>query len=240
MISPQVMTPTFPLEEPLDPKKYVCGRGDMFELNFWGQQNFRIRATVDLEGRTFISKIGYVDIVGKTLAQAREIITKLVHRYYPGLSFDLSLVAPRTFIVHVVGYVPHPGRRRQSDQRVSTVSERDGANASRGLNADGEPTEWGERRLVRSGESRSSRRDGTRLDADLLMYELTGDTKFNPFVMDGDVIRVPFPGSDGDDCWAGQTAGQLRADRVARIWLNSWISPAVFELDADHERCRCG
>ena len=145
-------------------------------MNFWGQQNFRIRATVDIEGRTFISKIGYVDIVGKTLAQAREILKKLVHRYYPGLSFDLSLVAPRTFMVHVVGYVPHPGIYVANPlQRVSTVLlDAGGVNGSR-------------RRIE------ISRRDGSRVSADLLMYELTGDTKLNPFVMDGDVIRIPFP-----------------------------------------------
>src|SRR5262245_38678143 len=45
-----------PLEEPLDPDQYICGRGDTFELNFWGQQNFKLRVTVDLEGRTFVSK----------------------------------------------------------------------------------------------------------------------------------------------------------------------------------------
>src|SRR5262249_55498479 len=28
-----------PLEQPLDPDKYICGRGDVFELNFWGRQN---------------------------------------------------------------------------------------------------------------------------------------------------------------------------------------------------------
>lgn len=176
VINPQV-TPTFPVEEPLDPNKYICGRGDTFELNFWGQQNFRIRATVDIEGRTFISKIGYVDIVGKTLAEAREILKKLVHRYYPGLSFDLSLVAPRTFMVHVVGYVPHPGIYVANPlQRVSTVLANTG-----GVN--------GSRRRI---EIR--RRNGSRAPADLLMYELTGDTKYNPFVMDGDVIRIPFPG----------------------------------------------
>src|SRR5687767_3870279 len=46
------------LEEPIDPAKYICGPGDVFELNFWGQQNFRLKIAVDLEGRTFISKVG--------------------------------------------------------------------------------------------------------------------------------------------------------------------------------------
>src|SRR5690242_1793486 len=60
----QQTTPTFPLEEPLNPDKYICGRGDTFELNFWGRQNFKLRVAVDLEGRTFIPRIGYVAISG--------------------------------------------------------------------------------------------------------------------------------------------------------------------------------
>src|SRR5262249_39610595 len=109
VINPPTGSLIYPLEEPLDPGKYVCGRGDTFELNFWGQQNFRLRVTVDIEGRTFISKVGYVSIVGKTLTQARDIIKTAVHHYYPGLNFDMSLMTPRTFLVHVVGYVPKPG-----------------------------------------------------------------------------------------------------------------------------------
>src|SRR5882762_7558607 len=101
--------PTLPLEEPLDPDKNISCRGDLFELNFWGRQNFKLRMTVDLAGRAFISKVGYVAIVGKTLHQARDIVKAAVMRYFPGLNFDLSLIEPRTFLVHVVENVPQPG-----------------------------------------------------------------------------------------------------------------------------------
>lgn len=37
------------------------------------------------------------------------------------------------------------------------------------------------------------RRSGEVLHADLAMYDLTGDSQFNPFVMDGDLISVPYP-----------------------------------------------
>lgn len=36
------------------------------------------------------------------------------------------------------------------------------------------------------------RRDGAILTVDLLLYTLTGDLKFNPYLLDGDVVRVPF------------------------------------------------
>ena len=60
------------LEQPIDPDAYICGPGDMFELNFWGQQNFRLKIAVDLEGRTFISKVGFVTVAGKTLTAVRK------------------------------------------------------------------------------------------------------------------------------------------------------------------------
>jgi polysaccharide biosynthesis/export protein len=171
------LVPTLPLEEPLDPDKYICGRGDVFELNFWGRQNFKLRVTVDPEGRTFISKVGYVDIVGKTLRQSRQIMKSAVLRYFPGLNFDLSLVEPRTFLVHVAENIPHPGLyTARPVERASTVIGRAGGitgNASK-------------RRI------RIQHRDGSTATVDLLLYNLTGDTKYNPYVMDGDVIRVPF------------------------------------------------
>src|SRR5438128_1516514 len=169
--------PTLPLEEPLDPDKYICGRGDIFELNFWGRQNFKLRVTVDMEGRTFISKVGYVDIVGKTLRQARAIVQRAVLRFFPGLNFDVSLVEPRTFLVHVVENIPHPGLyTARPVERASVVIARAGGivgNASK-------------RRIS------IRHRDGSTAIVDLLLYNLTGDTKYNPYVSDGDLIRVPF------------------------------------------------
>jgi len=168
---------TLPLEEPLDPDKYICGRGDVFELNFWGRQNFKLRVTVDMEGRTFISKVGYVDIVGKTLRRAREVVKAAVRRYFPGLNFDLTLVEPRTFLVHVVEDVPHPGLyTARPVERASNVIARAG----------GIPANGSKRRIS------IRHRDGSTATVDLLLYNLTGDTKHNPYLMDGDLIRVPF------------------------------------------------
>src|SRR6267142_2592184 len=124
-----VGVPTLPLEEPLDPDKYICGRGDVFELNFWG-----------------------------------------------GLNFDLTLVEPRTFLVHVVEDVPHPGLyTARPVERASNVLARAG----------GIPANGSKRRIS------IRHREGTTATVDLLLYNLTGDTKLNPYLMDGDLIRVP-------------------------------------------------
>jgi protein involved in polysaccharide export with SLBB domain len=175
---PAVVPPaSLALEEPLDPDTYVCGRGDTFDLNFWGQQNFKLRVTADLEGRTFIARVGYVDIRGRTLTQARAMFRKAVLRYYPGLSFDVSIVEPRMFLVHVVENVGFPGIYRATPvERVSTLLERAGG------------TKGSIRRIA------IRHRDGSIGSADLLRYTLTGETQYNPRVLDGDVIAVPTEG----------------------------------------------
>lgn len=164
------------LEGPLNPDKYVCGRGDVFELNFWGPQNFKVHVAVDTEGRAFLPKVGYIDIVGKTLSQARLAIKKAAARYYPGLNFDMSLVQPRTFLVHVVGFVGKPGIYMATPvQRVSTLVD----NANMGSRAS--------RRRIEI-----KHRDGTSSVADLVRYDLTGNVSLNPFLMDGDIVTVSF------------------------------------------------
>lgn len=171
-------TPTaFPLDEPLDPGRYVLGPGDVLELHFWGVENFRIRVTVDLEGRAFIPRVGYLELQGKTLSDAQRVLRESVARYYPQLGFGVTLVEPRTFLVQVVDDVSRPGSHpARAIDRVSTLITRAG-----GL---------GPNASLRRIEVK--RRDGTATRADLLLYAITGDVKHNPYVLDGDVIRVPF------------------------------------------------
>jgi len=168
---------SLPIDEPLDPERYVLGPGDGLELRFWGIENFRVRVQVDLEGRAFVPKVGYLTLKGKTLAEAQQMMRVSVAKYFPKLDFGLTLVEPRTFLVQVVDDVAKPGpQQAKALDRVSSVIARAG-----GLGPNGS---------MRRIEIR--RRDGTVLRADLLLYTLTGDVKHNPYVLDGDVVRVPF------------------------------------------------
>ncbi|HET6413427.1 MAG TPA: SLBB domain-containing protein [Anaeromyxobacter sp.] len=166
-----------PLDEPVDPKTYICGPGDILELNFWGLQNFRLRVTVDMEGRAFVPKIGYQEVAGKTLAEVRLLMRQSVARYFPRLQFDVALTEPRTFLVQLVDDVARPGSHAaRAVDRVATLIAREGglgANASK-------------RRIE------ILRRDGSQLQVDLLLFQTTGDVRYNPFLLDGDVVRVPF------------------------------------------------
>jgi protein involved in polysaccharide export with SLBB domain len=173
----QVTSPATPVDEPLDPARYVLGPGDVLELHFWGIENFRVRVTVDLDGRAFVPKVGYLILRGKTLTETEALLKGSVARFYPKLGFGVNLAEPRSFLVQVVDDVVRPGAQQaRAIDRVAAVIGRAGGlgpNASK-------------RRIE------VKRRDGTVLTADLLLYTLTGDVKHNPYVLDGDVIRVPY------------------------------------------------
>lgn len=165
-----------PIESPIDPDAYICGAGDVLELNFWGQQNFRLRIAVDLEGRTFISKVGFVTVAGKSLSAVRTTIKAKVRAQYPGLQFDLTLVSPRSFLVHVVDDVRQPGTYPTHPlERVSSVLAKAG------------PVQSGSRRRIQV-----KHKNGSTVTADLVLYELTGDTSYDPYLLDGDIVSVPF------------------------------------------------
>lgn len=170
-----VPPPPLSIEHPIDPQTYICGPGDVFELDFWGSQNLQLRLTTDLEGRAFIAKIGFVPVAGKTLAVVRTAMKTKVRAVYPGLNFDLTLVSPRSFVVHVVDNVKQPGAyTSRALDRVSTVISRAGVTT-------------GSRRRIAI-----KHHDGTIGTADLVRYELTGEVAYNPFLLDGDVLSVPF------------------------------------------------
>ncbi len=166
-----------PVDEPVDPEAYVCGPGDRLQLNFWGVQNFRLLVPIDLEGRAFVPKVGNFELGGKTLAESRRLMRASVARLFPKLSFDVSLAEPRRFLVQVVNDVKSPGTyQARAIDRVAAVIEQAGG---LGPNASTRRIEI-------------HRRDGTVLNADLLLYRLSGDVKHNPYVLDGDVVQVPY------------------------------------------------
>jgi len=166
-----------PVDAPIDPATYVCGPGDVFELNLWGLQNASLRLTVDLEGRVFVPKVGYLTLAGKTLAASRAELNRSVGALYRRVGVDVALVEPRKFLVQVVDNVARPGSYpARAVDRVSTAIAAAGG--------------FGPRPAKRTVEV--LRRDGTRLVADLLQFEQTGDVKHNPHLLDGDVVRVGF------------------------------------------------
>ena len=121
-LQPLSATQPSAVDEPIDPEKYILGPNDVLELHFWGVENFRVRVTVDLEGRGFVPRVGYLVLQGKTLAEGQRMLKDSVARFFPKLGFGVTLVEPRTFLVQVVDDVGRPGSYpAKAIERVATL-----------------------------------------------------------------------------------------------------------------------
>src|SRR5690606_23018989 len=95
-----------------------------------------------------------------------------------------SLAQPRQFYVHVVGAVPIPGRYLALPvARVSDVLQLAFADTTT-LPV----SNFAYRPSLRNVDL--TRRDGESVSVDLARYFSTGETEFNPYVRDGDVVNV--------------------------------------------------
>jgi polysaccharide biosynthesis/export protein len=160
---------------PVDPNAYMVGPGDVFQLTLSGRVSRSEFLTVGPEGGLLVPGKGLVVLSGLTLTEARrKLLDRLVDEFR-GVRIDLQLARVRMMRVYLTGDVKEAGpaqiaaTSRLSEALPSTVLQ-DGASR-------------------RNVELR--RRDGTRVIGDLELFNRTGNYALNPFLQDGDIIRVP-------------------------------------------------
>ena len=160
---------------PVDPEAYRLGPGDVLQLDLWGRLARTELLEVSPEGKLFLSGSGSINVAGETLAATRRRVLDLVSRTFRDVRADLLLVRLRELKIYVSGSVGRPGAFGAT--AVTRVSE---ILALAGLDADASRRNVAIRHL-----------DGTTTRADLALFECTGRSKLNPFLMDGDLVMVP-------------------------------------------------
>lgn len=201
------------IEHAVDDSSYVVGPGDVFSIIIAGQADEEQQAMVSPEGELVLPAVGAIQVSGQVLRDAkRKIKDKLASKYVSG-DLSVSLVQLRTFRVTVSGSVNYPGLVPvNAVDRVSDAifmagglieppppfpepeDPRKQNPSARKLKVEEEISEEDYEELEKSVASKRhivvKRRDGSRVNADLLKYELTGDVDANPYLVDGDIIVV--------------------------------------------------
>jgi polysaccharide biosynthesis/export protein len=163
------------LSGPVDPRQYRLGPGDVLVLQLWGAVSRTIPLEIGPEGTVLLPGAGSVRVDGWTLEQARDRLLDRMRPQFRHVSMDLRLGQPRTFLVYVTGRVRVPGPLEAS-----------GANRVADLLSPAALDEDASRRHIDL-----LHRDGTRETADLELFLRTGNASLNPWLRDGDVLRVP-------------------------------------------------
>lgn len=175
------------LEGPVNPTKYIVGPNDMFSLGIWGVLNQAIPLSVTPEGSLIIPSVGEVNVAGLTLEETKEkVISKARGRYVSG-EISLTLVNPRRFIVTVTGVgqgkYPMSAVTRASGLLNFIIS--DSLSLLRSGTSPGERSRFSVRKII------LTRKNGQQFRIDLHKYFATQDEKYNPYLMEGDVINIP-------------------------------------------------
>ena len=201
-LSKRIVVDDQALQEVIRSGRYRVGPGDEFLVTVGGDVRKTVSVPVSAQGYLVIPDVGATDLAGVPLGEALKRIQETIQSRYRGASVIVTLGQLRVFPVSVLGYVKRP--RQYLARGVDCVSELI-------LRAGGLPQNQGVLPSMRNIQIlRPDRREGlasaTPPDslttgqmrvvgrADLLLWHRTGDPAYNPFISDGDVIRVPVKG----------------------------------------------
>lgn len=201
-----------PMEGAIDPHRYVLGPSDVLFVGLWGPVTASHSVTVTPEGTLIIPNVGEVRVLDSKLADAKKTITSLVKHRYPTSNVTVTLLRPRSFLVLLRGSVSKPGQYTATGaDRVEKILI-EGAEAVYPASTfaipaikspDGTPYSHESlqppaiKRPERFASETSTRnirlirKNGDTLKVDLMKFVTTGDDRFNPFLLDGDIILVP-------------------------------------------------
>lgn len=162
------------------PQNYVLGPDDQVIISVYGNSQVEWKPNVSPDGTIQIPGVGPINIGGKTIEQARGMITsKLKANHYAignGTNVTITLGNIRSISVTLTGEV-----QKQGTYTISSLSKLFNA-----LYVSGGPTDNGSLRqvkLIRNNQEIKT--------IDFYDFLLTGSQKDNIRLQDGDVIRVP-------------------------------------------------
>ena len=191
-------------EGAIDTETYLVGPGDHFSVLIGGPAPFTAVVPVSVSGVLPLMDAGSIQTSGKTLAEVIDEANTLLKTQFENIQFEVNLVQPRQFFVHVSGAVPEPGRypmfplARLDDAIQQAFAASAAARPDPSSNNDvriiGSAT--AEIPAIREGYKPSLRNiivhsaDSSVHSYDMIRYYVQGDLDHNPYLRDGDVIRL--------------------------------------------------
>ena len=172
-------------ENPVD-STYLLGPGDFLDI---GLENNYLTVQVYPDGSVAIEECGSVNVLGKTLAEAREMILELVSKRYKREFCYVQLSVLKRFRVNIMGAVLQVGQHPVEPQtRLSYFIRQVGGTTP---NANTEDI-----RVIRKGDTLHVNFNAVSakgsFEDDIMLQQ--GDQIYVPYVETGDNIALIFPG----------------------------------------------
>ncbi len=185
-----------PLDQPIDPLSYMVGPGDKLRIFIWGSIQAQYDITVTPEGKLLVPTVGPIDISGMILSSAKIKIEQEILERFRNVQVTADLIGLRTFKVAIGGAVNYAGvYTANAVTRVSEIIKMAGGFQGENkspyeIKSFYKPVTFpsgiaSQRNIIINSVS------GSVDTADILLFEQTGDMKYNYKLSDGDEIFVP-------------------------------------------------
>jgi len=189
------------MDGPVDPKEYIVGPGDIYNVSMWINPPLSLQIPVTPEGSLIIPTVGEIFVGGMHLDQAKKKVIAEVRKKYIAGEVSLTLFTPRMLAVTVKGIVRHEGTvyvqaTERVDQAITLANSLDTRTSIKD-EMPGPKYGYPGELIVKPDTIGSSRRiivrhrDGSRATADLEKFFVRRQSSLNPLLQDGDVIIVP-------------------------------------------------
>lgn len=182
-----------PVDKSVDPKKYFIGSNDIFVFGMYGYINQQTQLVVTLEGSLIIPSVGEIKVLGLNIEEAKRKVSDAVKKRYKNTEISLSLYAPRPFIVTVSSLV----QKRIEVSSLNRVSDivsliyYDTLSVSRIQYAHDNSREFFVP-VISLRNIELVHKDGSSSFVDLYKFFFTNDDKLNPYLSEGDIVKIPF------------------------------------------------
>jgi polysaccharide biosynthesis/export protein len=185
---------TFAIDKAVNPDNYIVGPNDMFNLGIYGYLNQLVPLTVNLEGSLVIPTVGEVNVNKLTLTEAKAKVIRAVKKRYYSSDVTFTLAVPRTFLIAVSSIVQNKYQvtsLTRASEIINLVFYDTLDVAKMKYNRANQRDKFFNAEIsLRNIELHRS--DGSAVKVDLYKYFMTNDDKYNPYVKEGDLLKIPF------------------------------------------------
>jgi len=191
------------VDKPINPENYLVGPGDQFNVNIISSEKVaNYILTISPSGDILIPSVGIVQVSGETLSNTIKKMRIAIQALNRNAKIFIILSDVREFKVKVIGHLQNPGFYTVTPvSRVSDLYEdiliKLNSESNTGKNTDinsyNNSDKNTELLLYPELSKRNIEifRNGESIPVDLVKFGSTGDDKNNPFIQQGDIIRMP-------------------------------------------------